>query len=71
MTMTHGPTDTAYDTGVCEAIEHEVLRLSTAVVDAAHAPARKDPDPVGHSPGPIGIARAGGALDLVHGSPAR
>src|SRR4051794_19876832 len=44
MTTTHGPTDTAYDIDVCEAIERKVLWLSTAIVDAANGPARKDPD---------------------------
>jgi pyruvate dehydrogenase E1 component len=44
MTTTRRMADAACDTGVCEAIERKVLWLSTAIVDAANAPARKDPD---------------------------
>ena len=44
MTTTQGPAHSATDIDVCEAIERKVLWLATAIVDAANAPVRKDPD---------------------------
>ncbi len=43
-TTTQRSADSADDLALCEAIERKVLWLSTAIVDAANAPARRDPD---------------------------
>ncbi len=43
-TTTPDSASSAIDLDVCEAIERKVLWLATAIIDAANAPARKDPD---------------------------